>query len=374
MTIYLTVTNDLTYDQRMARIGGSLAAAGYKVVLVGRKMPGSIPLRDLSYKQQRLNCWFHKGKLFYVEYNIRLFFFLLLKKMDCICAVDLDSILPCLFISKIKKVKRVYDAHELFCEMKEVVSRPGIYAFWKKIEQYALPQFKHAYTVNQPIADEFYKMYGIKYGVIRNVPVNLEIVREHTNHGDTNHSNQSDTNDRYILYQGAVNEGRCFETLIPAMKEVDCKLLICGDGNFMQQAKQLVSENNVGDKVIFKGNIAPDELQNITAAAHIGINLVENNGRSFYLSLANKFFDYIQAGIPQLCAGYPAYREINEKHETAVLITDMSSRNISLQLNNLLQNEVLYKRLKDNCIAAREIYNWQNEEKILLDFYKHTIG
>lgn len=286
--------------------------------------------------------------------------------MDCVCAVDLDSILPCLFISKIKKVKRVYDAHELFCEMKEVVSRPGIYAFWKKIEHYALPQFKNAYTVNQPIADEFYKMYGIRYGVIRNVPVFHDMVREDTNHGGSNH--------RYILYQGAVNEGRCFETLIPAMKEVDCKLVICGDGNFMQQAKLLVTENNLGNKVIFKGNIAPGELSNITAAAYIGINLVENNGLSFYLSLANKFFDYIQAGIPQLCAGYPAYREINEKHETAVLITDMSAKNISLQLNNLLHNEVLYKRLKDNCTEARLLYNWQNEEKKLLHFYKHTIG
>jgi len=306
MTIYLTVTNDLTYDQRMARVCGSLAAAGYNVVLVGRKMPGSRPLKDTFYKQQRLHCWFQKGKMFYIEYNIRLFFFLLIKKMDVVCAVDLDSILPCLFVSKIKKIQRVYDAHELFCEMKEVVTRPGIYRFWKKVEKYALPQFKHAYTVNQPIADEFYKMYGIKYGVVRNVPVyNKNVVREDTNHGGV-----------FILYQGAVNEGRCFETLIPAMREVNCQLIVCGDGNFMQQAKKLAIDNNVQEKVIFKGNMDPDALRSITAAAYLGINLVENNGLSFYLSLANKFFDYIHAGIPQLCAGYPAYSEINEKNET----------------------------------------------------------
>lgn len=372
MTIYLTVTNDLSYDQRMARIGGSLAAAGYQVVLVGRKMPGSIPPGPGSYQQVRLNCWFHKGKFFYIEYNIRLFFFLLFRKMDCVCAIDLDTVLPCLLISKLKKIRRAYDAHELFCEMKEVVTRPGIYRFWKKIERYALPQFKQAYTVNQPIADEFYKLYGIRYTVVRNVPVYRNVVSEDTNHGGTNHGNHGSS--RFILYQGAVNEGRCFETLIPAMKEVNCQLLVCGDGNFMQQAKQLAIENQVQDRVIFKGNIAPDELRRITAAAYIGINLVENNGLSFYLSLANKFFDYIHAGIPQLCAGYPAYIEINEKKETAVLITDMSSKNIALQLNNLLHNEVLYKRLQDNCAAASSIYNWQNEEKILLHFYKQLLG
>lgn len=379
MTIYLTVTNDLSYDQRMARICGSLAGAGYQVVLVGRKLTGSIPLSNPSYKQVRLSCWFNKGKLFYAEYNLRLFFFLLFKKMDCICAIDLDTILPCLFISKLKKAKRVYDAHELFCEMKEIVTRPVVYKIWKRIEKYALPQFSHAYTVNQPIADEFYKMYGIRYVVIKNVPLleknqGEEVVRETgVVRGDTNQGD-SESREKYVIYQGAVNEGRCFETLIPAMKEVHCRLIICGDGNFMQQAKQLVEENNLQDKVIFKGNVAPAELRKMTAAAHAGINLVENNGLSYYLSLANKFFDYIHARVPQLCAGYPAYTAINDKHEVAVVITDMSTKNIALQLNNLLQNEVLYKRLQDNCNAAMLIYNWQNEEKKLLDFYTHILG
>ena len=142
----------------------------------------------------------------------------------------------------------------------------------------------------------------------------------------------------------------------------------------MQQTKLLVKENNVEDKVIFKGNVAPDELQTITAQAYIGINLVENNGLSFYLSLANKFFDYIHAGIPQLCAGYPAYKAINDEQEVAVLINDMSAKNIALQLNNLLSDELLYRHLQENCIKAKAIYNWQHEEKILLDFYHQILG
>lgn len=361
MTIYLTVTNDLSFDQRMRRICGSLAGAGYRVVLVGRKMKQSIPLQHTIYQQVRLPCFFNSGKFFYMEYNLRLFVFLLFKKMDCLCAIDLDTIIPCLLVSKIKKTKRVYDAHELFCEMKEIVTRPGIYQFWKKIERYAVPQFKSGYTVNQPIADEFFKMYGVSFKVIRNVPV-------------LSARSSQEKKDRYILYQGAVNEGRCFETLIPAMKEVDGKLIICGDGNFMQKAKQLVKDNNVADKVIFKGNVLPADLLSITANAYIGINLVENNGLSFYLSLANKFFDYIHASLPQLCCGYPAYKEINDEVEVAVLLTDMSAKNIAMQLNNLLHNEVLYNRLKDNCARAKSIYNWQDEEKILLTFYKNILG
>ena len=109
MRIYFIVTNDLSYDQRMIRIATTLTQAGYTIKLVGRKLNNSIPILAQPFLQKRINCLFEKGKLFYAEYNIRVFFYLLFKKMDCICAIDLDTILPCYFISKIKKIARVYE-------------------------------------------------------------------------------------------------------------------------------------------------------------------------------------------------------------------------------------------------------------------------
>lgn len=356
--IFFSVTTDITYDQRMIRICTSLAQAGYKITLIGRKMKTSVPLGEQGFKQKRINCLFEKGKLFYAEYNIRLFFFLLFKKMDCIGAIDLDTILPCYFISKLRNITRVYDAHELFCEMKEITTRPDIYRMWKKIENYTVPKFAFGYTVNQPIANEFKKMYGVNYSVIRNIAM----LRPLQNLPKT---------EKFILYQGAVNEGRSFETLIPAMKEVNSKLIICGDGNFMEQAKQLVVEWNLQDKVIFKGKIMPDELRIITQQAHIGVTLFDDRGLSNYYSLANRFFDYLHAGVPQLCVNYPVYKEINEQRAVAVLINDISSSNLAAQLNNLLHNEVLYTELQQNCIKVRETLNWQTEQKRLLEFYNN---
>lgn len=361
-TILFTVTTDLSYDQRMIRICTSLAEAGYSVTLVGRKLKSSIPLSTQPFDQKRINCFFEKGKLFYAEYNIRLFFFLLFKKMDCIGAIDLDTILPCYFISRIKKTKRVYDAHELFCEMKEIVTRHRIYKMWKRIERFTVPEFPVGYTVNQPIAAEFTKMYGVQYEVIRNIAMLKEI------------DDAAIKNEKYILYQGAVNEGRCFETLIPAFKNINAKLLIYGDGNFMQQAKQLVAENNLQDKVIFKGKILPAELHAITQQAYIGITLFDDKGLSNYYSLANRFFDYLHAGIPQLCVNYPVYNEINKQAPIALLIDEISSENIATQLNNLLLNEVLYNELQQNCLSVRQTLNWQQESIKLVQFYKTLLG
>ncbi|MBL7766064.1 MAG: glycosyltransferase family 4 protein [Chitinophagaceae bacterium] len=343
----------------MIRICTSLAQAGYEVLLVGRKKRNSDPLTEKAFQQKRLFCFFEKGKLFYAEYNIRLFFALLLMRMDAICAIDLDTILPCLWVSKIKQCKRVYDAHELFCEMDEIVSRPAIYRMWKRIERYAVPQFQAGYTIGKFYALEFESMYQVRYEVVRNATVLQPYLPE-------------STREKYILYQGAVNEGRSFETLIPAMKQVDGKLIICGAGNFYEQAKQLVDIHHLQDKIIFKGYVPPSQLINYTRNAYVGITLFTDQGKSNYLSLANRFFDYMHHAVPQLCVDYPEYRMVNAQYEIASLIEHTDEKSIADALNRLLNDDALHARLKDNCLRAREVYCWQEEEKKLLNVY-HTL-
>ena len=134
--IIFTVFNDTSYDQRMIRICTSLSNAGYDVLLVGRRPPRASLTVQQPFRQKRLRTPFTRGPLLYACFNIQLFFWLLFRRADALCAIDLDTILPCYFISRLKKIKRIYDAHELFCEMKEIVTRPAIYKIWKRIERY----------------------------------------------------------------------------------------------------------------------------------------------------------------------------------------------------------------------------------------------
>lgn len=345
----------------MHRICTSLAESGYSVTLVGRRLPGSLPLKKEKFHQKRLRCWFVKGKAFYAEYNIRLFLYLLTKKIDLVCAIDLDTILPCLKISQWKKVRRVYDAHELFTELKEVISRESIKKAWEKIERHAVPKFPKGYTVSSSIADEFNRRYGVHYTCIRNVPR----LREMTIQPARN---------RYILYQGAVNEARAFEYLVPAMKWVNYPLIICGDGNFMDQLKNLIADHQLEGKITLKGMLSPPELWEIAQAATIGISLAEKEGLNQYLALPNKFFDYIHAGLPQVTMNFPEYRRVNKDYEVALLIDDLAPQRIALAINNLMEDDVVYRRLRENCLKARLELNWQNEEKKLLAFYQSILN
>jgi glycosyltransferase involved in cell wall biosynthesis len=292
-----------------------------------------------------------------MEFNFRLFFYLLFKRAHLICAIDLDTILACYLASVLKGCLRVYDAHEYFTEQKEVATRPAIKQIWLAIERFAVPRFPNGYTVNQWIAEAFNSRYGVKYGIVRNMPLN----RPYTD-------NQSE--ERFILYQGAVNEGRCFEQLIPAMRDMPLKLKIYGTGNFINQTNTMIYKLLLQNKVEVYKPLSPDLLKEITGQATIGITLFDDLGLSQVHSLANRFFDYIMAGIPQLCVDFPEYRKINERWEVAYLISNTDSKTIAAALNKLLNDPVLYQRLRTNCLEARKHLNWDQEEKQLISIYE----
>lgn len=345
----------------MIRICSSLQAAGYQVLLIGRKGKTTPALTPKKYQQKRLFTFFKLGFGFYAEYNIRLFFYLLFTKADILCCIDLDTMLPVLMASKLRGKKRVYDAHEFFTQQKEIITRPTVRLVWMWIERTFLPKFKFGYTVSHSIAHEFSHRYGVDYKVIRNLPLMKSA------------QFSSAVKQQIILYQGAVNEARGLEFLIPAMKDVEAELHMYGDGNFMQQTKSLIQSNNLQSKVLLKGKVLPDELDLITQQALVGLNLVENNGLNQYYSLANKFFDYMQNGIPQVSMNFPEYKKINNEFEVAVLLDDLQPSTIAAAINRLLNDKGLYDKLSNNCVQASKILNWQQEEKKLLSFYKSII-
>ncbi|RDC64180.1 glycosyltransferase [Adhaeribacter pallidiroseus] len=250
--IFFAVTTDLNYDQRMQRICTTLAQAGYAVLLVGRTWPESQPLLPRSYLQHRLSCFFNKGKLFYLEYTIRIFWYLLFRTFDAYVAVDLDTALPVFFKAKLSRKPFVYDAHEYFPEVVEVVNRPKIKKIWLTIEQFILARTRFAYTVNHALAQLFYTKYQVPFAVIQNFTVldpDLKIL--------------APASREYLLYQGAINEGRGLEALLQAMVFVNRKLILCGKGDVYAALKQKTKELHLTDKVIFTGYVRPEELKKL---------------------------------------------------------------------------------------------------------------
>jgi glycosyltransferase involved in cell wall biosynthesis len=243
----------------------------------------------------------------------------------------------------------------------EVFNRPTTKKIWEAVADFCIPRIKHCYTVGDGLASIFSERYGVPFEVIRNISVEKQ----------SSISASEKPNRKIILYQGALNEGRCIEQYIKAMCEVEgAELHLAGDGDLKDFLKELVHENALQDKVKFLGKLSPDALTKVTQTAYLGLNLLENKGLSYYYSLANKTFDYIQASVPALHPDFPEYRAIVKKYEIGVLVSSNRIEYIEKNINLLLNDIELYNRLKRECDIAKKIYIWKNEEKKLIIFYK----
>ncbi len=380
----------------MIRICTSLANAGYDVLLIGRKLKNSQPLVQQPFQQKRMFLFFQNGKLFYIEYNIHLFFKLLFSNFDIVCGVDLDSILPCYFAAKLKgKKKLVYDAHELFTDTPEVYQRKIIRKIWLAVEQFIIPKTDLRYTVSKSIAEEFEKRYGYHFDLIRNLPIQLRItnyelrITKLTNQQSTINANQHLYNEPWkgfkpfqglgiqttttnLVYLGNLNEGRGVEIAIEALKYLDnsVHLWIIGDGDLRSTLETQVKAIGLGERVKFFGFIPPAQLGEILSQAKIGLHVLESKGLSYEYSLANKFFDYIQAGLPSVFTNLKEHKQFNATYNIGIMIETADAKLTADAINKLLNDTGLYQMLHENCLKAAPVLCWENEEKELLRIYE----
>jgi glycosyltransferase involved in cell wall biosynthesis len=352
--ILIAANSDLSFDQRLLRISGSLNSNGYRPFLLGRLFENSVALSNESFPQNRIRLLFQKGKLAYLELNIRLFFNLLHQECDAICSVDLDTLPACWMVAKIRQIPLIHDAHEYMAEVPEVYNRPFTQKIWHTVARLFLPGVDLAYTVSQSLVEEFRKIYQKEFHLIRNIAYfdSTEELAE---------------SEGFWVFLGAVNQGRGLEQFIPLLHHSNRKLVIMGDGDKMEDIRQLVKNENLSQQVEFAGKLPAAEVRKILPKAWAGINLLTDEGLSYRYSLANKFFDYVHAGIPQICIRFSEYETLMNENEVGVLseMTEPAIRK-AMEEVSIPENQ---QRFREAAVLARNKWNWQNEEKNLIRLY-----
>ncbi len=336
---------------------------GFNILLIGRELPTSLKVEKRNYQTKRFNLLFKTGALFYAEYNIRLFMFLLFSKFDILLANDLDSLTANFIVSKIKNKPLVYDSHEYFTEVPELINRPKVQRIWEWLERKMVPKIKHTYTVCNSIANIYNRKYGTNFKVVRNIPT-----------AKTTHSEKQKTSEKVVLYQGAVNIGRGLEQAILAMKFIDnAKLIIAGDGDIKPELEKLVKKKNLQNKVEFTGRLSITELAKITPQADLGLSIEEDLGLNYRFALPNKLFDYIQSQVPVLVTNLPEMEALVKKYKVGKIINSLQPEILAEEIKHALFNTEKRAEWKSNLKVAAKELTWENEEKVLLEVYSQFI-
>ena len=365
--IIVSVTNDLSTDQRVQKVCNTLVNNNFEIYLIGRRLSNSLDL-NLPYQTFRFNLVFNKGFLFYAEYNIKLFFKLLFLKKDILLANDLDTLLPNFLISRLFSKKLVYDSHELFTEVPELIDRPRIQKTWLSIEKWIFPKLKNVYTVNRDIANIYSKKYKVSVNIIRNIAP-----KYHSQHLENSFLEKVKGNKKMIILQGSgINMDRGAEEAVEMMQYIDnCILYIIGSGQVFSNLKENVKNLNLKDKIVIIDRLSYSELMKYTQAADLGLSLDKNTNKNYILSLPNKVFDYIQAETPILCSNTKIVSKLVSENDIGYVSKTHNPKKLAEIVNIIFKNKQQYKLWKDNTSKIKDVFCWENEEKKLKKIYKN---
>ncbi|HRH38927.1 MAG TPA: glycosyltransferase, partial [Flavobacteriales bacterium] len=364
----VSVTNDLSTDNRVHRTCTVLVELGYDVLLVGRQLPGSLPL-ERPYATRRMRLLFRKGAAFYAEYNLRLFFLLLFSRADLLWANDLDTLLANHLVARMHGRQLAYDSHEYFTEVPELQGRFAK-KVWLALERWIFPKLKHVITVNASIAHAYQQRYGVEVSVVRNIPMPRDLGPLPTR------SDLGLPAGRFILVmQGSgINVQRGAEEAVLAMKELpDALLLLIGGGDAWPVLERMVKDQGLADRVRLLPRMPYERMMQYTRNADLGLSLDKDTNLNYRFSLPNKLFDYFRAGIPALVSDLPEVAGIVREFNAGVVVDGVDPPAIAQAASVLMSDVERLDALRQRATFAASKLDGEREMEALKAFLQRIV-
>lgn len=368
------LTNNFKHDNRVLKECATLSKAGYDVTVValhGDGLAKKEVLKD-NIKVHRValktRSWSRNRIIQIIKYVEYLYYLIKYhRKADIIHVNDIEPLPLAVFLKWFinRKIKIVYDAHELEFDKKEKGSKyypQGVLAF---AERMLIKNTNAMITVSPMIAEAYKNRYNIPSPkLVLNCPSyknslkSKDIFRKKFGI----HSDQ-----KIYLYQGGLFPSRGIENLIEAFQELESKfvLVFLGFGALESEVQKAAENYN---NIFFHPAVSQSELPDYTASADFGFVLLQGKTRNHQYALGNKTFEYIQARLPIIGSNMPALKKMVQK-DMGIIVenhNDVKSIRAAIKKVENWNKEKSISALNN----AAEKYNWENQEKVLLEVYE----
>ena len=367
---------DVKYDSRVLKMVKTLADNFYYVkiysffnFIINPKIISDTVKKDDYLKSNNIDILYVKlplkKRIPFIRFYFKAIILSLKNKTDYILCPDIYSLPIAFLISFFSNVKYFYDSRELFSNLASLHKKKSKQLFWILVEKITVKKCSSIITVNDSIAKILKEKFKRKnVNVIYNFPSLLL----NKNMVNITEKISIESTQKILIYQGGLQAGRGINILleiIPFLEE--CLLLFLGMGNL----KKVIKSHSLYNKRVFLiENIPASEVLRYTSNGYLGMSLIENLGKSYYLSLPNKIFEYCHAGVPIIASNFPEIRKFIEKYNIGEVVDPENYQNIIDKIKYLIENPNIYLNYKNNCLNARTILNWESQETKFIQIFR----
>ncbi|AXI10587.1 glycosyl transferase [Oceanobacillus zhaokaii] len=265
---------------------------------------------------------------------------------------------------RFKKKPLIYDSHEV------QTSRTGYDSPWyKRFEHFFIKRMDSMMVENDTRAKFNEDLYGFYPHVLHNYP-SMEI-QQTEDKVDLHGMLDIPSDEKILLYQGGIQAGRGLENLIEAYPLFnEGTLVFIGDGKIKDKLVKMVKERNLEDGIRFIPKVPVRDLPKYTKNAYLGFQVLNNINFNHWSASSNKLFEYMMNEVPVVACNFPEIKKAVEESEVGVTIDPHDPKEIAKGVNFLLENPEKRDYFSANCKNARKKYNWEKEQKYLLEVYR----
>ena len=344
---------------------------GYSVEILALKIP---ELPEISQENQILvkritiRFW-RQGPLKFLSFNLKLFFKLLKSDFHIIHAHDLWVLPGSTLANFFKKGILIYDAHE-YVRGLEIFQRKKFSGFiWAITERLLIKRISALIAINTWHRRLFLEDYPFlqKSTVIMNFPILAY-------NGIQEKIPGYEQRNKTAIFQGILKEGRGLRSILTAMKFVKSgELKIIGFGDLEPEVRRRIETDRIQNRVHLHGKVAWTDLLKETQKARAGLVLFEPLSINYRYASPNKFFEYVMAGTPLIASRIPTFEELNKEFEVAILVDPSRPEEIASAMEFLLTQKEGWETYHQNCLKARQKWNWEAQEEVMVQLYSELL-
>lgn len=288
--------------------------------------------------------------------------------------IFVPELIPVAFLFQLLGAKIIYEVQENLYKkfrFKRYNNHIAFRILFRYFDHAARRNFYCIFTEDAYLKE--YQDLSLPSAIVHNY-VSLSFIDKHIKHGVN-----SPQMIPAFFYSGVISMERSFDTLVAALiilkgKYPKFQVHLFGHVRFTQnEAEQLAGYNDIRQYLTFYGYTDLRLAIGYAAGSLAGIALLKPLA-DYPDSYTTKLFEYMALKLPVITSDFPLYKSVVAKANCGFCIPPTDAAQLAYSMQWIIENPAKAIEMGENGKkAVKSHYNWENEEKILLSFYKKIV-